>query len=151
MNILKKFSIITATILVSTTIFAENSQPYTLPAKTDMAKKTSVQKEVVVGPLKLHSSTEAYMDIYNHNNVDDLVIAATTPVAKKVQLHKFVGKDMVQIPNIDVKKHSEFSLKQGGYHVMLIDLIKALKPGMVEPITLIFQDGSWITVQAKVE
>ena len=47
---------------------ASHSNSYSTQSVVDMAKNTTIKKDIVVGPLKLHSSTEAYMDIYNNNN-----------------------------------------------------------------------------------
>ena len=53
------------------------------------AENAILSKEIIVGPITKHSSTEALMDIYDDGEHDEHLIAATSDIAKLVQLHKF--------------------------------------------------------------
>lgn len=99
-------------------------------------------------------STEVKMDLINSGTNMAKLIAATTPMAQKVQLHHFVEKGgktvMQQIQSIDIKSHSEDDLSFQGVHIMLIGLKSTLAKGQQIPLTLIFSDGSHLSVNAVV-
>jgi hypothetical protein len=103
---------------------------------------------------KSEHSTEVFMDLVNLGNKTHTVIAAVSPVAKEIQLHKTIkenGKSMMQqVNHIKVPSHKDKFLHEGGMHVMLIGLKEKLEKGQNIPITLVFADGSDITINAKV-
>lgn len=98
-------------------------------------------------------STEVKMDIINSGNQKATLIAATSPVAQKIQLHHFIEQDgkavMQQINQIVIKARSEDDLSFQGIHIMLMGLKTKLAKGQRIPLTLIFSDGSYLEVTAK--
>ncbi|MCH9643942.1 MAG: copper chaperone PCu(A)C [Gammaproteobacteria bacterium] len=93
------------------------------------------------------------MEIKNTGRKTYRLIAAFSPVAEQVQLHltqHHAHKRMRQIDDILIKPHSEKDLKRNGPHIMLIGLKEKLKKDQNIPIALIFNDGSWTTLFAKV-
>jgi copper(I)-binding protein len=105
-----------------------------------------------VGGMK---ATGAFMQITSKS--DTSLVAASSPVAKVVEVHEMVMVDNVMrkraIPAIAVAAGKPVELKPGGYHVMLIDLVKPLQQGSSVPITLTFEgkDGRRETVQVSAE
>lgn len=108
--------------------------------------------DVIAEPVN-QTATEVYMDLDNTGKLAHQVIAATSSSAEMVQLHDMYMKKgkmyMHQVPSISIQPDSNQAL-DGSFHVMLIDTHKQLTPGQVVPITLIFEDGSWISFNAKV-
>jgi copper(I)-binding protein len=105
-----------------------------------------------VGGMK---ATGAFMEI--SSRADTRLVGAASPAAKVVEVHEMAMVDNVMrmraIPAIAVPAGKPVELKPGGYHVMLIDLVKPLEPGATVPITLTFEgkDGKRETVQVKAE
>ena len=123
------------------------------------ANETAAQAITVKTPeVRLYpteaNSAEAFMDLQNASNKSYALVAASTPVDKETQLHKTIVKNgiasMVQIKKISIPADKDETLKFGGIHVMLIGLKEALKANMMVPITLKFDDGSVLVVNAKV-
>ncbi|MFN8622086.1 MAG: copper chaperone PCu(A)C [Chloroflexota bacterium] len=97
----------------------------------------------------------AYLTIHNSGTTDDALIGATSPIAGSVETHE--TKDdgtgqmaMSPVDSIPVPAGGSVELKPGGYHIMLIDLTQPLDPGVVVPLTLTFQSGAVVEVQAVV-
>ncbi|HKB53272.1 MAG TPA: copper chaperone PCu(A)C [Ramlibacter sp.] len=72
------------------------------------------------------------------------LVAVSTPVAGTAEVHemKMEGEVMKMrpVPQLDLPSGRTVELKPGGYHVMLMDLKQALKPGSTVPMTLVFRD-----------
>ncbi len=127
--------------------FAETNQPLA-------ASVVTVKAPAVVADTALGTATEVYMELTNKGKVAHTVVAAMSRVARQTQLHRFIvvgGKQvMKQVRDIHLASHHETDLKSGGFHVMLMGIKKALKAGMDLPVTLIFEDGSNLVVNARV-
>ncbi|HEX8614668.1 MAG TPA: copper chaperone PCu(A)C [Telluria sp.] len=71
---------------------------------------------------------------------DARLVAATSPVAGAVEMHKMEMKGdqmkMGQVDAIDLPAGKAVKLASGGYHLMLIDLKRQLKAGDSVPLTL---------------
>ena len=97
-------------------------------------------------------ASAAFMVIGNTGNAPRKLIKAQRPVARAVELHNHVNDNgvmkMREVPSIEIKAKSQAELKPGGYHIMLIDLRQALKEGDLVPITLTFDDGSSLPIDA---
>lgn len=143
---IKKLLLTAAALAITTSVFA---------ARTDIsARVISVKTPVVDNAITHNGATEVFMDLINKSNKPQEIIAAYSPIAGKTQLHKTTdhhGKmGMKQIPDIMIPRHSDEDLHLGGLHVMLMDLKQKLAKNEIIPIILIFKDGSWIDVNAKV-
>jgi len=101
-------------------------------------------------------ATGAFMQLRATQDVK--VVAARSPVAGVVEIHemKMEGGVMTMgaIPELAVRAGKTVELKPGGYHVMLMDLKKAVREGDVVPITLVVEGANRkrkeVEVQAKV-
>jgi copper(I)-binding protein len=71
------------------------------------------------------------------------LVAAESPVAGVVEIHEMAMDGNVMkmraIPGLDLPAGKPVDLKPGGYHVMLMDLKRALAPGESIPITLVIE------------
>lgn len=100
-------------------------------------------------------NTGAFMVIKNSGNADRKVLKAESPVSKVVELHNHINDNGVMkmrpVKEIDVKAGGEAVLKPGSYHIMLIGLKQPLKEGDQVPLTLKFDDGTALKVEAPVQ
>lgn len=102
------------------------------------------------------NNTEVKMNIKNSGNETVDIIAAYSPIDEKTQLHHFVTNSngqrvMKQISSIEVYPHNEVDLSFQELHIMLIGLKDKLKKGQNVPVTLVLEDGSTISITAKVD
>jgi copper(I)-binding protein len=86
----------------------------------------------------------AYVTIENKGGTADKLISASSPVAKRVELHTMAMDGNVmkmrEVPNIELKPASRLEMKPGqGYHLMLMGLQQPLKAGDRFPMTLVFE------------
>lgn len=141
-----KYGALLAGLMVGSLAFA---------AETEIASKVISVKAPVVDRQDMHDEmTEVFMELKNTGKESHRVIAAYSPIATQVQLHQTThrGKKvgMRPIAYIAIKPSQEEDLQNGGVHVMLIGIQQQLLKNQVVPITLIFDDGSWELVQARV-
>ncbi|HMA07899.1 MAG TPA: copper chaperone PCu(A)C, partial [Ramlibacter sp.] len=73
------------------------------------------------------------------------LIGVTTPVAGTAEVHEMKQEGdimrMRQVAKVELPAGQTVEFKPGGYHVMLMDLKQALKPGTVVPLTLVLRDA----------
>jgi periplasmic copper chaperone A len=77
-------------------------------------------------------------------SADARLVGARTPAASVAELH-FMSMEggvmrMREVEQIDLPQGATISLKPGGYHVMLFDLKRPLRPGESIPLTLTVLD-----------
>ena len=100
-------------------------------------------------------TTGAFMLLTNDSKADRRLVSASNPASKVTELHTHLNEGgvmkMRQVPAMDVKAGGKTELKPGSLHVMLIDLVGALKEGEQVPLTLTFDDGSRVEVKATVK
>ena len=96
----------------------------------------------------------AYLRIVNAGAEADRLIAASSPVAERVELHSHKMQDgvmrMRRIDAVPVPAGEAAELKPGGDHVMLIGLAGPPEQGGTFPLTLIFQKAGRIAVPVAV-
>jgi copper(I)-binding protein len=80
-------------------------------------------------------------------------VAAKTQIHETIVRHESNGEDsmeMRQVSSLELPAGQEVELKPGGFHLMLIDLKRALKAGELVPVTLRFEKAGTRTVTAEV-
>lgn len=96
----------------------------------------------------------AYMVITNGGSTDDRLISATTEVAATVELHETKNEGgmmaMAPVDGIMIPANGQADLEPGGYHIMLIDLTRALKAGETITLVLTFEQAGELQVTAEV-
>jgi copper(I)-binding protein len=84
----------------------------------------------------------------------DRLVSASTPVAKKAELHTMSMQGMVMkmrpISGVDIPAGQPVSLKPGGEHIMLMGLNQPLREGQSFPLTLEFEKAGPRTVTVTV-
>jgi periplasmic copper chaperone A len=95
----------------------------------------------------------AYVTI--HSPTADKLVAASSPVAKKAELHTMSMSGMVMkmrpVASIDIPAGQAVTLQPGGLHIMLVGLAKPLQTGQSFPLTLTFDKAGSRTVNVTVE
>jgi periplasmic copper chaperone A len=96
-----------------------------------------------------------YVTVKNQGREPDALISAATAVATAVELHEVIQKDgkmvMQPRPHVDVPAGGTLEMKPGSYHIMLLGLKQALKPGDTVNVTLTFQKAGQMSVAAPVK
>jgi periplasmic copper chaperone A len=97
-----------------------------------------------------------YMTLENHGPADDRLLAAESPAAGTVTMHRTeveggVARMLPQEEGIAIPAHGSVSLEPGGYHLMLSGLKAPLTLGQSIPLTLAFERAGRVTVELKVE
>jgi copper(I)-binding protein len=97
----------------------------------------------------------AFMVLVNDGATDDALVGASTPVAATVELHQTTADangvmTMAPVESIPVAAGGSTALAPGGYHLMLIGLVEPLVEGATVPLTLTFQSGATLQVDAVV-
>ncbi|SDW55539.1 copper chaperone PCu(A)C [Thiocapsa roseopersicina] len=99
-------------------------------------------------------NSAVFMSLENQTGENQALVGAESAVSEVVELHTHVEEDgmmrMRRIEKIEVPAGETVTLKPGGLHVMLIGLKQPLEPGDTVDLTLTFEDGSRIPVEAPV-
>jgi copper(I)-binding protein len=97
-----------------------------------------------------------YLTVTNAGHDADRLIAAQTPVAARMTLHRssmahgVMSMDLVP-GGAEVAPGSVLKLEPGGYHLMLEGLKGALKPGARFPATLTFAHAGRLRIEVQVK
>jgi periplasmic copper chaperone A len=137
-------SIMLATVLLLGTYGGATAQTATIEVQDAWARATLGQSR----------NGAAYLTLSALGAAPDRLVAASSPVAAKVELHNhiMVGNvaQMRAVDAIEVAPGSPTLLQPGGLHIMLLDLKAPLQADTRFPVTLIFEKAGPITVQVDV-
>ena len=151
-----KYSLLVCLALGLTAYTSVKAKVFNSNDNDNMAVGAQVSNDYIISPLKKGSTTAVYLTLKDTGTENDVIVAAVSPIAKKVQLHR-INRDgkMIQVLNgVEVAAHSSKkldgrkSIHSGGYHIMLINLKAALHKEQKVPLTLVFQDGTEKTIYA---
>jgi len=96
----------------------------------------------------------AYFTIRNDGAAADELIGATTPIARKVMIHRTTMEDgvmkMAPVGAVTIPSHGTVVFKPGSYHVMLMGLTRPLAKGDTFPLTLSFRTAGTVDVTVVV-
>ncbi|MCG7920662.1 MAG: copper chaperone PCu(A)C [Candidatus Thiodiazotropha lotti] len=99
-------------------------------------------------------NSASFMTLHNMGKKDLALVSASSSAAEVVELHTHTMEDgmmrMRKVEKIDLPAEQKISLKPGGLHVMLIGLKQKLVPGEKIGLTLSFDDGSELKLDAPV-
>ena len=122
---------------------------------TQALAEVTVTEAWVRGTVATQKATGAFMKIRSSD--DAKLVAAASPAAGIVEVHEMAIKDNVMtmraVDVLPLPAGKTVELKPGGYHVMLIDLVKPLATGDKVPVTLtiVGKDGKKSTLEVKAE
>ena len=124
-----------------------------LAAAAAASAQVTVSDPWVRGTVTGQKATGAFMQL--KSPADTALVAAASPVAKIVEIHEMkMEGGMMKMNAVDrlaLPAGKAVELKPGGYHVMLMDLVKPLKDGDTVPLQLTFEDkaGKKQTIEIK--
>ncbi len=100
------------------------------------------------------SNSAAYLTITMDGDASDRLVAVTTSVAERAELHDHLMEDgiarMRPVEAIDVVPGEPVILEPGGLHIMLMGLAEKLEPGATLPLTLSFEKAGEMKVELPV-
>lgn len=99
-------------------------------------------------------NSAAYMTLMSHGDAADKLIAVSTPVADRAELHNHILEDgiakMRPVEAIELVPGEPFVLEPGGFHVMLMGLKEKLGEGESLPLTLTFEKAGEVTLDVPI-
>ncbi len=113
--------------------------------------------EPMAGMESAGQTTGAFMVIDNTTGTAERLIRVevSPDLVTTVEIHETTidsnqVMQMRPVDGIDIPAHGSVELKAGSYHVMLIGVKQALNAGDKVPLTLVFESGKQISVEAEV-
>lgn len=92
--------------------------------------------------------------IYNHGETDMLLLGGSVAVADDIEVHRHVHSDgqmrMERMEALVIPTGESVTLQPGGYHLMLMNLLRPLTTDEEHEVTLYFSDGTSEVVIVKV-
>jgi copper(I)-binding protein len=96
-----------------------------------------------------------YMEIRNSGAKPARLVGASTPLARKVEMHVTTHEGgvarMREVKGLEVPAGERLELRPGGSHFMLVDLVRPLAKGERIPLTLRFEGAGEMTVEVEVQ
>lgn len=126
-------------------------------AMDKMGKSESGGKMGGMGKMdKMGGGTGAvYVTLSNTGAQPDSLVSASSDAAQTVELHEVKNEGGVMkmrpVSTIPIPANGKTELKPGGYHIMLLGLTHDLKAGDRIPVTLKFERGGELRVEASVK
>jgi len=97
-------------------------------------------------PAAQGSTGAGFMTLSNPDAKADALVSAETPWAREVQVHQSSMSggmaSMKRLDRVALAPGAKVAFAPGGYHLMFMGLIRALKPGDAVPATLTFASGA---------
>lgn len=140
---------------IKTTLFAAVAA--TLTAIPAFAADITINDPYARVSSMMAKSGAAFMVIENAAGADDRLVAASSDVAEKVELHTHKEDDMGVMRMLEVEEGfvipagGSHALARGGDHVMFLGLTRELDHGDVVDVTLTFEQAGDVTVQIPVD
>lgn len=104
------------------------------------------------------SNGAVYLTIKNTGSEDNALVGAKVPssIAMQTQVHETKvdasgTMAMSEVDQIDLPAGKTVKLEPGGYHIMLMELVKPLEKGQTFKVTLQFESGKNKKVKATVK
>tara|TARA_B100001939_G_scaffold339572_2_gene346546 strand:+ start:2205 stop:2711 length:507 start_codon:yes stop_codon:yes gene_type:complete len=95
-----------------------------------------------------------YFDLHNQTNMPEQLLAVSTPLAGRAELHVHKMENgvmkMRQVAAVEIPAGGRLTFQPGGYHVMIFDVKDKLLPGQKLPLTLTFEKHAQVTLEAEV-
>jgi len=141
-----------ALVLVSIVAACSSSAASSSPSATT----PTVSGAWVRPPMGADRPAAGYMIIANAGSEADALIAAASAIAISVEIHETTTDasgtmGMQPVDKIEVPAGGSVSLEPGGYHLMLMGVTEMPPVGEMVEITLTFETGGDVVVQAEVK
>jgi len=146
---MKKLGLSLIGLLISTTVWANNT---TIEADTVSVKTHRIKIAQIIGP-----NAPVFLELKNRGQNPVVLVSVISPIAKQTELrkiNKMVGDVISTHPASTISfkpMNQKNNPKSEEFSVMLIGLKKnPEKLGML-PLTLVFEDGSYLRINAKID
>ena len=100
-------------------------------------------------------TTAAYLVIANNSTKEVVLVSASSNIAETTEIHQMSDMNgmmkMDMVASVHIPAQGKVAFKPGSYHIMLINLKKAVHKGDIIPITLHFKNGGIVIVKAVVK
>lgn len=99
----------------------------------------------------------AFMVIQNTSDVADRLVAASSGIAKRVELHTHIddGNGVMKMTEIEggveIAPGATYMMQRGGDHVMFMGLNEGLEQGREVEVTLTFEQAGDVTIMIPVD
>jgi copper(I)-binding protein len=134
-----------ALLLFTGLVFAHSSEKGDLQVRHPWSRATPPGAEVGAG----------YMEIRNNGRQPDRLVAASSPIAKRVEMHISEREGEVlkmrQVKSFEIPARERYELRPGGSHLMLVEITRPLQKGERIPLTLRFEHAGELEVQLEVQ
>ena len=118
-------------------------------------KKIMIHNPWVMAVPPVSQTSAAYMILMNHGDKDDLLLSVKSTIAKVAEIHNVKKENgmmsMYPVEFVKLPAGGTLNIKPGGYHVMLIGLIKPLKVSDEVELMLHFKHTGMVKVIAPVK
>ena len=118
-------------------------------------KKIMIHNPWVRAVPPVSQTSAAYMILMNHGDKDDLLLSVKSTIAKVAEIHNVKKENgmmsMYPVEFVKLPAGGTLNIKPGGYHVMLIGLIKPLKVSDEVELMLHFKHTGMVKVIAPVK
>ena len=95
-----------------------------------------------------------YVTLRNDGAGADALLGAASSAAEHVELHETIRDGAVMrmrpVAKLEVPAGGVLEMKPGGFHIMLINLKRALRPGDRVPVTLTFEHAAPVSLEVQV-
>ncbi len=106
-----------------------------------LAQTVTVQDAWIRGTVQGQSATGAFMELTGKSSAR--LVGAASPAAKVVEVHNMTMEKgvmkMFAVDGLDLPAGKPVRLAPGGYHVMLMELVRPLSAGEQVPLRLTFE------------
>lgn len=127
------------------------SNAYFANENTTIMVENSYARESIPGT----SISSAYMTLKNTSSANVKLIAASSSVSKRVEIHQHTMENglmkMRQRDDVEIAANDHVIFQPSGFHLMIFDLKKPLKANSNIIITLHFDDQSSVDVNYLVK
>jgi len=145
MKLFKSVAVATALTLVSLSAMAGEYKAGDLTISQTWTRATPPKAKAGGG----------FVEIVNAGSEDDRLVAASSDVAAKVELHEMAVIDGVMKMRemeggIDIPAGETVALKPGGLHIMFMGLNQPIEEGTKVPVVLTFEKAGEVAVELDV-
>ncbi|SET78932.1 copper chaperone PCu(A)C [Thalassotalea agarivorans] len=138
-------------ITVTTTLFSG----FLMADESEDQGQVSVKNPYVRESIPGTQITSAYMQITNTTDKDYQLVGATANISPRIEIHEHYQENdvmkMRQVLALPLPANGEITMKQGGFHLMIFDIVKPVKQGQKILLTLHFTDHDDITIEVPVQ
>jgi copper(I)-binding protein len=146
MRFLSKLTLMAIMIIVAPAVFAQGGGTSTITVEQPWARATPTG--AMTGAV--------YMTLANKTDTADRLTAASSEVARNVQIHEMTVVNGIMrmrqlTKGLAIPAGGSVTLKPGSYHMMLIGLKKPLIAGQALPLTLTFAKAGNISITVPIQ